>query len=179
MEVDAWGDTLLRTLQAQGLPEVITAVSPHALVEPKSVPGILKSLLSFIQYFVPSQTRVFNLQSAADRLNAVRSLSEGKPADIRWREGRSWILGEAAEWEDDILKVTGVVRGSSLSANRLVHLPNFGDYQISQVRFFILFCHIKFITSGILLDYFCTPSETNEIRPYGRHGNSAYSPCGA
>lgn len=139
MEVDAWGDTLLRTLQAQGLPDVVTVVSPDVSVEPKSVPGILKSLLSFIQYFVPSQTRVFNLQTAADRLNALRSLAEGKPGDIRWREGRSWILGEAAEWEDGTLKVTGVVRGSSLSANRLVHLPNFGDYQISQVRFFHYF----------------------------------------
>jgi pre-rRNA-processing protein TSR1 len=51
------------------------------------------------------------------------------------------MLGEAVEWEDGILKVTGVVRGAALSANRLVHLPNFGDYQITNVRWtqFFLF----------------------------------------
>ncbi|GLB37845.1 putative ribosome biogenesis [Lyophyllum shimeji] len=133
VEVDSWGDTLLRTLQAQGLPEVVTVAAPEPNLDPKARPGILKSLLSFIQYFVPTQTRVFDLHASADRLNALRSLSEGKPADVRWREGRSWILSESTEWEDGSLRVTGVVRGASLSANRLVHLPNFGDFQVSKV----------------------------------------------
>lgn len=135
VEVDPWGDTLLRALQAQGLPDVVSVVSPDVDMDAKSRSGILKSLLSFIQYFVPSQTRVFDLHASADRLNALRSLSEGKPADVRWKEGRSSILGEAAEWEDGTLKVTGVVRGAALSADRLIHLPGFGDYQIAKVSF--------------------------------------------
>lgn len=134
VEVNDWGDVLLRTLQAQGLPEVVTVIAPSPDLDPKSRPSIMKSLLSFIQYFVPSQTRVFDLNSSSDRLNAVRALAEGKPEDVRWREGRAWILGEKAEWNDGILAVTGVVRGANLSANRLVHLPNFGDFQISKVR---------------------------------------------
>ncbi|KAJ6594409.1 ribosome biogenesis protein tsr1 [Mycena capillaripes] len=133
VEVDQWGDTLLRTLQAQGLPEVVTVLAPNDALDAKARTGVLKSLLSFIQYFVPSQTRVFDLHTAADRLNALRALAEGKPADVRWREGRAWVLGETAEWEDGILKVTGVVRGAPLSANRLVHLPNYGDFQISKI----------------------------------------------
>ncbi|KAF5380631.1 hypothetical protein D9615_004752 [Tricholomella constricta] len=133
VEVEGWGDTLLRTLQAQGLAEVVTVAAPESGLDPKARPGILKSLLSFIQYFVPSQTRVFDLHVSSERLNALRSLSEGKPADVRWRDGRSWILGETTEWDDGTLKVTGVVRGASLSANRLVHLPNFGDFQISKI----------------------------------------------
>ncbi|KAF9010639.1 ribosome biogenesis protein tsr1 [Cyathus striatus] len=132
VEVDTWGDTLLRTLQSQGLPEVVSVISPDSSIDPKARSGILKSLLSFIQYFVPSQTRVFDLHVHSDRLNALRSVSEGKPGDVRWREGRSWILGEAA-WEDGSLAVTGVVRGAALSANRLIHIPNFGDYQISKI----------------------------------------------
>jgi pre-rRNA-processing protein TSR1 len=32
------------------------------------------------------------------------------------------------------LKVTGYVRGKTLSANRLVHLAGFGDFQMSQVQ---------------------------------------------
>ncbi|KAJ7646804.1 ribosome biogenesis protein tsr1 [Roridomyces roridus] len=111
---------------------------PTPIWTPKSRPGVLKSLLSFIQYFDPSQTRVFDLHAAADRLNALRALAEGKPADVRWREGRAWLLGEQAEWEEEAeglgtLKVTGVARGAPLSANRLVHIPNFGDFQISKI----------------------------------------------
>ena len=32
-----------------------------------------------------------------------------------------------------ILKVTGYIRGLNLSPNRLVHLQNFGDFQIEKV----------------------------------------------
>ena len=133
VEVDTWGDTLLRTLQAQGLPDVVSVVSPDTSIDIKSRPGILKSLLSFVQYFDPTQARVFDLHVASEKLNALRSLAEGKPADVRWKEGRSWLLSESTEWEDGTLKITGVVRGTQLSANRLVHLPNFGDFQISKV----------------------------------------------
>lgn len=134
VEVDAWGDTLLRTLQAQGLPEVVTVVSSsEGPMEPKEKSGIMKSLLSFIQYFVPSQSRVYDMHVGSDTLNAVRALCEGRPSDVKWREGRPWIVGEQVRWEDGVLSVTGVVRGMPLSANRLVHLPNYGDYQITKV----------------------------------------------
>ncbi|KIY44516.1 ribosome biogenesis protein tsr1 [Fistulina hepatica ATCC 64428] len=141
-EVDEWGDTLLRTLQAQGLPDVVAVVAPSEEVDAKSRPGILKSLLSFIQYFVPNQKRVFDLHIAADRISAVRALAEGCPEPVRWREGRAWLLGEQCEWVADAdgaqtssgtLAVSGVVRGAPLSANRLIHLPNYGDFQISKI----------------------------------------------
>lgn len=133
VEVDKWGDTLLRTLQSQGLPEVVTVVSSDEAMDAKEKPGVMKSLLSFIQYFVPSLTRVFDMHHGSDTLNTLRAICEGKPSDIRWREGRSWILGEKVEWMDGILGVTGVVRGAHLSANRLIHIPNFGDFQITKV----------------------------------------------
>lgn len=126
---------LLRTLQAQGIPSVVSCISPGHAIDLKTRPGIVKSLLSFIQYFAPDQARVFDLEVGSDRLSAVRALAEGKPWDVRWREGRAWVLGEKVEWEEgsEKLKVTGIVRGAQLSPNRLVHLPNFGDFQISRV----------------------------------------------
>ncbi|KAG6375710.1 ribosome biogenesis protein tsr1 [Boletus reticuloceps] len=136
VEVTETGDTLLRTLQAQGLPTVVSAIPPDPSIsslDQKSHTAILKSLLSFMQYFDPSQGRVFDLSSPSDSLSALRSLSEGRPGEVRWRSGRTWLVGERAEWEDGTLKVTGIVRGSRLSANRLVHLPNFGDYQVTKI----------------------------------------------
>ncbi|KZP34405.1 ribosome biogenesis protein tsr1 [Athelia psychrophila] len=135
VEVEAWGDSLLRILQAQGMPDVITVVSADtsAALDARARTGVLKSLLSFIQYFVPGQAKVFDLHAGADRLNAVRAIAEGKPGEVRWREGRAWVLGESAEWADGVLSVTGVVRGALLSANRLVHIPNYGDFQISKI----------------------------------------------
>ncbi|OJT15429.1 Pre-rRNA-processing protein TSR1 -like protein [Trametes pubescens] len=103
-------------------------------MEAKEKSGVMKSLLSFIQYFVPSQTKMYDMHHAADALNAIRALCEGKPSDVKWREGRSYILGEKVDWtEDGVLSVTGVVRGAHLSANRLVHIPNHGDFQIVKI----------------------------------------------
>lgn len=141
IEVSEAGDTLLRTLQAQGLSTVVSAIPPDpsaSSLDPKSRTAILKSLLSFMHYFDPSQGRVHDLSSPSDSLSALRFLAEGRPGEVRWRSGRAWLVGESVEWQDQTLKVTGIVRGGRLSANRLVHLPNFGDYQVTKVRTFVL-----------------------------------------
>ena len=142
VEVDKRGDTLLRTLQAQGLPDVITTLHPDASLDQKSRAGVLKSLLSFVQYFVPSQTRVYDIHSPSDRLNALRSLCEGKPSDVRWRENRTYVVGEDVAWNEGVLRVTGYVRGCQLSPDRLVHIPGHGDYQIQcvSIRFTFTQC---------------------------------------
>ncbi|KAJ7879635.1 ribosome biogenesis protein tsr1 [Mycena olivaceomarginata] len=127
VEVDPWGDTLPARPPVAGPARGSSPFSrPTDALDAKSRAGVLNT-------FVPSQARVFDMHTAADRLNALRALAEGKPTDVRWREGRAWVLGESAEWEDGVLKVTGVVRGAPLSANRLVHLPNYGDFQISKI----------------------------------------------
>lgn len=102
-------------------------------MDPKEKPGILKSLLSFIQYFVPSQARVYDIHAASDTLNTLRILCEGRPTEVKWRDGRSWILGEEVGWNDGTLSISGIIRGAHLSANRLIHVPDFGDYQIAKV----------------------------------------------
>ncbi|KAH9083911.1 ribosome biogenesis protein tsr1 [Lactarius deliciosus] len=133
VEVGALGETVLRTLQAQGLPDVVPVVAPGHHIDPKARLGVLKSLLSFMQYFFPEQSRVFDLNTLSDQVNTVRILSEGKPRDVRWRQGRSWLLGESVDWADGNLAVTGVVRGAQFSPNRLVHLPNYGDFQVLKI----------------------------------------------
>jgi pre-rRNA-processing protein TSR1 len=147
-EVDEWGDLALRCLQTQGLPEVVTVVTnSHSSgeeqhgptpLDQKSRSAIMKSLLSFVRYFVPSQSRVYDLDGtrSSDATSALRALCEGKPHDVQWRQGRSWMLGEDVQWEGvngGTLKVTGIVRGMQWSINRLIHIPNCGDFQQTAV----------------------------------------------
>lgn len=44
------------------------------------------------------------------------------------------MLAEDVRWEAGRLDVTGIVRGAPLSVERLVHLPNYGDFQVEKVR---------------------------------------------
>jgi pre-rRNA-processing protein TSR1 len=173
VEVDNWGDVLLRTLQAQGLPDVVTVVSPNDSLDSKARPAIIKSLLSFVQYFVPTQTRVFDLYTGSDRLNALRALSEGKPAEVRWREDRAWLVGEHVEWDDGVLRVTGFVRGAPLSANRLVHLPNYGDFQICKVSTMLYNRAVIRLIS--VLDNVCPGHPDVQVCGCGEHGGRTCS----
>lgn len=123
-EVDSWGELLMRSLQAQGLPEVVSVVhvrsstsqNPQTLTdicatnkadEPadtttaKSRSLVLKSLLSFMQYFAPTQARVHDLCATSGALNAARAVCEGRPDPVRWREGRAHVLAENVEWEGE------------------------------------------------------------------------------
>lgn len=106
--------------------------------------SIKKSLLSYSQHFFPSVNKVFSLDSRSDASNMVRSLTEGLPKGPTWREERARLLIEEVAWDDagqaamqgseqGTLKLTGYVRGANLSADKLLHLPNLGDFQIARI----------------------------------------------
>ncbi|KAF9511720.1 hypothetical protein BS47DRAFT_1372958 [Hydnum rufescens UP504] len=117
VEVDNWGDLALRRLQAQGLPKVVTVTR-----------------------------RVYDLSSPAEATNVARCFCEGRPNRVRWRESRPWVLVDSLGWEENgslnigafnetrlgTLRASGIIRGSPLSADRLIHVPNFGDYEIEK-----------------------------------------------
>lgn len=42
--------------------------------------------------------------------------------------------GQDVTTELGTLRVTGTVRGGRLSANRLVHIPGYGDFTVAEVR---------------------------------------------
>ncbi|CCO30377.1 Ribosome biogenesis protein tsr1 homolog [Rhizoctonia solani AG-1 IB] len=118
-EVDNWGERLLRVLQSQGgLHNVVSTVShPDGS---RTQPTVQKSLLSFVQYFVPTQNKVFDLAAESDARNAARALCEGVPrtgpASASWRDGRSWVVAENVDWEENgELKITGVIRDFQIS----------------------------------------------------------------
>ena len=89
---------------------------------------------------------------SSEAAHLTRGLGEGAPKGVGWREERARILadelsfeteptvdaemngeGQASDEEKGTLKVTGVVRGARLDANRLVHLQGLGDYQITKI----------------------------------------------
>lgn len=107
-----------------------------------------KSLLSFTRYFFPSVHKVYSNDNSNDASLLARAVCEVQPSTVQHPEGRSWLVGEgngSVNWEqsasgsgidEDVgtLYVTGTVRGGRMSADRLVHIPGYGDFQIEKVR---------------------------------------------
>ena len=140
-------------------------------MSPQDRPGVLKSLLSFTNYFFPSVNKVHVVPTrpdatSSDANNLARSVLEGVPSGAssisierggagikgRGRDGRGWLVaetGDARQNGDDTqalryelegegadrgtLSVTGTIRGARLSADRLVHIPGWGDYQLESI----------------------------------------------
>jgi pre-rRNA-processing protein TSR1 len=141
-EVAEDGEMLLRAIEGQGLSDVFTMVQGLDKVEPpKRRAQAAQSLKSYITHFLPSQEKVHSLDSERECTNVMRSLCTTNPKGVKWREDRSWMLVETAEWGKEESQsitqgevvITGVVRGHGLKANRLVQVGDWGCFQIDKI----------------------------------------------
>ncbi|KAL4968496.1 small subunit rRNA maturation protein TSR1 [Aspergillus stella-maris] len=140
VEVEEEGELLLRSIEGQGISNVVAVVQGLDQVNPpKKRPQVAGSLKSFLNHFFPAVDKVLSIDSRQECSNAIRSLCTATPKGIRWRDDRSWMLIENVAWpesaadEVDDVVITGVVRGKGLKADRLVHVPGWGDFQIDSI----------------------------------------------
>lgn len=141
-EVDAHGEHIIKCIESQGISTVFVAVQGLDKLAVKKRTQVNGSLKSFIAHFFPTIEKVYGLDNRQECSNVIRSLCSTAPKGIRWRDERSWMMIEDTQWpiaetNDAEAKgevvVTGVVRGKGLKADRLVHIPGLGDYQISAI----------------------------------------------
>jgi pre-rRNA-processing protein TSR1 len=88
---------------------------------------------------------VNDLDLRQESLNVLRILCSTTPKGIHWREDRSWMMVENVEWlsgkpengDTDNVKtnivLTGVIRGKSLQADRLVYVSDWGSFQVDKI----------------------------------------------
>ncbi|KAI8807558.1 hypothetical protein BJ742DRAFT_310548 [Cladochytrium replicatum] len=140
VEVDKFGDLVLTSIKAQGLPSVYHIVQHLERHDAKKQFAIRKSLLSFVSLHFPGDQKLYSagLNQIQECVNLLRQITAQRPKPVIWRDEYSYILAdhvehEAGDLNSVTLKVTGYVRGGSLSANQLVHIPYYGDFQISSI----------------------------------------------
>ncbi|KAI0131307.1 DUF663-domain-containing protein [Daldinia grandis] len=136
-EVDALGELIIRSIENQGMSTLFTAVQDLDKIQPaKARPDVVKSLVSFMTHFHPGQEKIYNLDSRQESSNLMRSLCTATPKGINWRDQRSWMLVDDVRWpstENELTVLTGIVRGKGLKANRLVHVGDWGTFQIEKI----------------------------------------------
>ncbi|GAE00117.1 conserved hypothetical protein [Paecilomyces variotii No. 5] len=139
-EVDEEGELILRSIEGQGISNVLSVVQGLDKINPpKKRTQTVSSLKSYITHFFPGIEKVLSLDSRQESSNIVRSLCTATPKGIRWRDERSWLLVESVKWPEsnaeavDDVVLTGVVRGKGLKADRVVHVPGWGDFQVDSI----------------------------------------------
>ena len=137
VEVDELGELILRSVEGQGMSTLFTLVEGLEKVEStKQKQSVLGSLKSFITHFHPEQEKLFNVDSRQECSNLIRSLCNTTPKGIHWRDERSWMLAEdvlSGPTENDLTRVTGIVRGRGLKADRLVQVGDWGAYKVAKI----------------------------------------------
>ncbi|KFY93935.1 hypothetical protein V500_03476 [Pseudogymnoascus sp. VKM F-4518 (FW-2643)] len=136
-EVDDLGELILRSIESQGLSTLFSVVQGLDTIEPPKRRGQVQgSLKSYITHFHPEQEKVHSLDSRQECANLMRSLCTTSPKGVRWREDRSWMLVEDAQWPEvdgENVVLTGIVRGKGLKADRLVQVGDWGSFQIDKI----------------------------------------------
>jgi pre-rRNA-processing protein TSR1 len=139
VEVPESSLNVLRSILSQGTPSIITIVanlSSHSNLKIQA--EVKKSLLTYVQQYIPTVERVFAADDRAEASTVMRMICAGIPTGIRWREQRSYLLPEGWRWDEEEGAVVywGTVRGKPLQVDRLIHFPSFGDFQIGKVGLF-------------------------------------------
>ncbi|CAG8753330.1 23519_t:CDS:10, partial [Cetraspora pellucida] len=139
VEADQFGELCLKAIQSQGFPSIISSVLYLEEIPQKKRNDVKKSLLSFLNYFFPEEEKIHIADQSQEALNILRTICTQLPKQVSWRETRPYMLVEKLAFENadnqdkGTLRVTGYARGTAFSANRLIHLQNFGDFQLNQI----------------------------------------------
>ncbi|KAI9029985.1 hypothetical protein CLU79DRAFT_418195 [Phycomyces nitens] len=138
VEVDKFGINCLLGILNQGLVNIVPVVQHIEASAPKLRTNIKKSLLAFTRQFFPEEEHLFSLDTDNDSMNVIRYLTSQRPKALTWRDLHPYMLADDVQYEatsedKGVLKVTGFARGNPFNANRLIHLQNFGDFQLQQI----------------------------------------------
>lgn len=136
-----YGEQVLRAIIAQGVASVIGVLPNLVSAYPKKnlQQDIRQSLESFFKHFLPNEEKMYALENDSECLNCVRTIAQKFPKSLNWRDARGYLLADNAYWqategEDGYVVVEGTVRGVGFNANRLVHIPGQGDFQVERIE---------------------------------------------
>ncbi|XP_012255079.2 pre-rRNA-processing protein TSR1 homolog isoform X2 [Athalia rosae] len=139
--IDNWGEEIMTAMIAQGLPSVVVAVMDLETIHPKKWHDSKQQVQKLISKWLPDE-KVMPLEKTIDALNVLRRLGLQKRRSLSYRDNRPHLLAENVTFKTGdqtmlkghgTLEVTGYLRGSRMSVNGLVHIPGFGEFQMSQI----------------------------------------------
>lgn len=143
-EIDhAVGEQIIRALELQGIASYMGVIPNLSKVHPKEKfqLDVKQSLLSYFKHFFPDEEKLYNLEKSNESTIALRNLCQKFPKQINWRDQRGYLIADSVDFQinspNDLygsLIIEGTVRGKGFNVNRLVHLPNLGDFQLQSIE---------------------------------------------
>lgn len=134
---------LLRAFQSQGISSHISVIpdlkyDPDSMIErtDKRCDEIRKTWEADLGRYFPvhHSTSLYVMDSQTELVNMLRSICTGAPDSPSWRSSRSYIVPTLCNFDEQgKFVVEGILRGGSLSADRTMHIPSYGDFCIDKI----------------------------------------------
>lgn len=134
-----WGKRFMNMASAQGVPTPIVTLMDLESIAPNRRGKTKASIQKFIQKTFPIE-KLVSLDTNSDGFNLFRRIGTQKKNTLHNKHNRPHLYAENVEYVENtsdqnagILKVTGHLRGIGLDVNGLLHIPNLGDFQMTQI----------------------------------------------
>jgi len=137
-ELEEASNLLLSSILSQGLPTPVHAIVGTEELSSKKKASAKQSVIQDIELRFAGTPKLHTLERDQDALLLLRQIGAQKQRPIFYRDNRPHLMAEKVQFEgtgsSGTLKVHGYVRGTTLSVNSLVHIPGWGDYQMSRIE---------------------------------------------
>lgn len=134
-----WGKKFINMAVAQGIPTPVISLMDLESIAPNRRGKTKISIQKYIQRTFPIE-KIVSLDTNSDGFNLFRRIGGQKKKTLHNKDNRPHLYAEHVEYVENTsdlnagtLKVTGHLRGISLDVNSLIHIPNLGDFQMSQI----------------------------------------------
>ncbi|XP_015110274.1 pre-rRNA-processing protein TSR1 homolog [Diachasma alloeum] len=135
--IDSWGEEILEACLAQGLPTTIIAITDLESIPIKKRQDVKQTTQEVLSKWLP-EDKIHPLDKPVDALNLLRKTGAQKQRAVTYRNRRPHLIAEKLKFSSSdektgTLEISGYLRGRPLSVNSLIHIPGFGDFQMSQI----------------------------------------------
>ncbi|XP_042877630.1 pre-rRNA-processing protein TSR1 homolog isoform X2 [Penaeus japonicus] len=134
-ELEDAADLLLSSIMAQALPATVHISASMEDMAHKRKIQMRQRMIKEIESRFPGNAKLFSVDNDQEAMLVLRHIGSQKQRPVFFKDNRPHMMAEKVEFEEKgptgTLKVSGYVRGQPLSVNGLVHIPGWGDFQMS------------------------------------------------
>ncbi|XP_033185375.1 tsr1 ribosome assembly factor [Bombus vancouverensis nearcticus] len=137
--LDDWGKEIIMPCVAQGLTTPLIALTNVESLHIKKRQDFKSHVQSKLSKWLPEE-KVLQLDTPTDAFNVLRRVGTQKQRTVSYRDKRAHLLAEEIKFkcnenstELGTLMISGYLRNVPLSVNGLIHIPELGDFQMSQI----------------------------------------------
>ncbi|KPI88691.1 hypothetical protein ABL78_2229 [Leptomonas seymouri] len=127
---------LVAAVNSQGAPSIVVIIQNLHTFQDRQRQKVLKIHQRYFSSVLSDTAKIVSVVDESDYASILRHIQVSKVRALKWRDQHPYMVVENKSYNADKqeLTISGYLRGMPLSATQLVHLTNYGTYQVSNIE---------------------------------------------